>query len=53
MGVMFEAERGKWSARIGHDMKTIHLGRFDTFDEAAEARRQAEEKYGYHANHGR
>jgi len=53
MGVMFEKERGKWSARIGHNMKTIHLGRFDTFEEAVAARKKAEKELGYHEHHGR
>lgn len=53
MGVMFDEERAKWSARIGHNMKTIHLGRFNTFDEAVAARKAAEQKFGYHKGHGR
>jgi hypothetical protein len=44
---------GKWQAGIkvsGHD---IYLGRFTNLDEAVAARKAAEVKYGFHANHGR
>lgn len=56
MGVRFnETKRGKpkWEARICVDGKKKRLGFFDTFDEAILARKDAENKYGYHANHGR
>ena len=36
---------GRWIAQIGFRNKTIHLGQFDTLEEAAEARREAEELY--------
>lgn len=34
------------------DNKKIHLGRFKTLEEAIEARKQANIKYGFHENHG-
>lgn len=47
-GVSWEDDRQKWEARIQVQNRTIHLGRFDTFDEAVAARESAEEKYGYY-----
>ena len=38
----------KWEAKI-----TINLGSFDTFEEACDARKRAEQTLGYHENHGR
>lgn len=35
----------KWRAKIYHDNKNIHLGVFDTINEAIEARKTAEIKY--------
>lgn len=53
-GVIGVAPSGsKWRAYIRSDGKNIHLGVFGTIEEAAEARRKASEKYGYHPNHGR
>lgn len=36
---------GKWVAEIGVNRKKIHLGTFETFDDAIKARKEAEEKY--------
>lgn len=44
-GVYFYGSRNKWIAVITVDGKVIHLGYFDTFEEAVEARKSAEEKY--------
>jgi hypothetical protein len=44
-GVIWDSNRGKWSARIGIQGKNLHLGRFDTIKAAAEARTKAEELY--------
>jgi hypothetical protein len=41
-----------WQAYIRADGKTKCLGSFKTKEEAVEARRAANEKYGYHQNHG-
>lgn len=36
---------GKWNARITVDRKEIYLGNYDTLEEAAKARKEAENKY--------
>ena len=36
-GVRWEADRGKWLARVKHNRRTINVGRFYTLAEAAEA----------------
>ena len=51
-GVHFCNTRKKYVADIGVSGKTVHLGRFDTFEEAAQARKDAEIKYDFHENHG-
>lgn len=53
MGVGFQIRGCRWSACIGVKGKTIYLGRYDTKEEAVAARKAAEMKYGFHANHGR
>ena len=53
VGVSWFSAGGKWSAYITEDHKKIHLGYFDDLIEAANIRKQAEIKYGYHENHGR
>lgn len=52
-GVHWDKRHKKWAANIGDRMKKTVLGRYDTFEEAVEARRKAEEELGYHENHGR
>lgn len=52
MGVRWEERLGKWHARIMPGRRNIHLGVFDSFDDAVAARRAAEVRYGYHPNHG-
>ena len=44
-GVSFCKKRKKFAARIGVNGKNIHLGRFDTAEEAYEARKIAELHY--------
>lgn len=51
-GVYFLKDRKKYRARIVVDGETISLGSYDTLEEAAAARREAELKYGFHSNHG-
>lgn len=43
-GVSWDPKRNKWRARIVLNRKDIHLGRFDSFEEALEARKQAEQE---------
>lgn len=52
-GVGFYTPRGKYRARCMVDKKEIHLGYFDDLFEAICARKSANNKYGFHKNHGR
>jgi len=52
-GVHWDKSRGKWQAGAMVDGKTIHLGRFDKFEDAVAARKAADIKYGFHPNHGK
>lgn len=42
----------RWRAQIKHDYQIIHLGSFDTKEEAIECRLAANIEYGFHENHG-
>lgn len=53
MGVHTRSDNGKWSARINHDGGRFSLGSFCDFFEACCARKSAEARLGYHANHGK
>ena len=44
-GVYHDKKRNKWIASIMFNYKNIHLGRFDKFEDAVKARKDAEEKY--------
>lgn len=44
-GVSWSAASGKWHAYIGIDRRRVHLGFHDTVEEAAHARKVAEQKY--------
>lgn len=44
-GVNWDKERDKWNATITFNNKTIHIGRFGSFEEATAAREEAELKY--------
>jgi hypothetical protein len=52
IGVYRDNRRG-WRAAIQVDGRQKHLGSFASIEEAAKARKLAEIRYGYHANHGR
>lgn len=52
IGISFHVGHEKWQARIGYKGKRIHLGYFSSLESAANARKLAEIKYGYHKNHG-
>jgi len=53
VGVHWYKKNNKWSAAITVEQRQIHLGYFANKDDAIAARRSAEERYGFHANHGR
>jgi hypothetical protein len=44
-GVHWQEDRQKWSAQISYKGKTIPLGRFNCFEDAVKARKQAEQQY--------
>jgi hypothetical protein len=52
-GVCWAEGTQKWQAQIKVDGRMIYLGQFDELADAATARRTAEQKYGFHENHGR
>jgi hypothetical protein len=52
-GVYWNKKTSKWEIAIGIKGKKSHLGCFGDFFEACCARKSAENKYGYHPNHGR
>lgn len=52
-GVGFHKAAGKWTAEIYAQGSKEYLGLFDTRDAAVAARKAAEARLGYHANHGR
>lgn len=53
IGVCVDSITGKWRARAQVRGKLTHLGLFDTKEEAAAARKKAEQENGYSATHGR
>lgn len=53
IGVCIPNDGGRIQARIQVNGKHIKLGRFDSIDEAAQARLDASKLYGFHENHGR
>ena len=44
-GVCWHKNVNKWQAKIAYKYKQIHLGCFDTLEEATKARKDAEEEY--------
>jgi len=52
-GVTFNKcyKKKPWCARIGIGNKRVYLGSFKTKEEAIEAKKLAEVKYGFHRNH--
>jgi len=52
-GVCRPTHSDKWLAQIRTGNKNIYLGYHDTLFDAVCARKSAEIKYGFHANHGR
>lgn len=53
LGVSYDKARGKYFACIRANGRSICLGRFNSIEEASAARKHADEKHGYHKNHGR
>lgn len=51
-GVSYDTRGKRWVAVIYVESKRIHLGRFRGKSDAEKARKMAEEKYGFHPNHG-
>lgn len=51
-GVSFMESKGKYRAYLMVNRKHIHIGLYDTVEEAAEARAKADIDYGFHVNHG-
>jgi len=52
-GVYWSTEKSKWQVKISFDGRNRHMGYFLTKEEAIIHRKQLEEIYGYHANHGK
>lgn len=53
MGVFWNADKKKWTAKIKVHQRDIHLGHFNSKNAAAVARLAAQARYGFHENHGR
>ncbi|MCK4792503.1 MAG: HNH endonuclease [Desulfobacteraceae bacterium] len=51
-GVDWHKRDNKWRSKIMIDGKTLHLGYFTDKLDAITARKEAENKYGFHENHG-
>lgn len=51
-GVSWHSASGKWRASIHENGKGKYLGVYESKDDAVEARRCAEAKFGFHKNHG-
>lgn len=52
-GVCFLKARKKYMAQISVDRENIYLGMFDTLEEAAAARAEANLKFKFNDNHGK
>ncbi|WPJ68520.1 hypothetical protein OMDBNIEC_00034 [Salmonella phage STP-SP5] len=51
-GVSFHKRYQKWQVRINNKGQRIHLGNYDTFEEAVRVRKQAEREYNFNPKHG-
>jgi len=51
-GVRWFKRDNNWRARIVVNKKEIHLGYFDSIEDAIKARKEANIRYGFHPNHG-
>lgn len=52
LGVSQIKSTGRYRASLTRERKQVHLGVFDTAEEANQARISANEEYGFHRNHG-
>lgn len=52
-GVYWFQRAGKWKGTIKVNGKNVHLGYFDDLSTARAAQADAENKYGFHDNHGK
>ncbi len=52
VGVSWDSSRSLWQSAITVKGVAKSLGRYQSFDDAVEARKQAEIQYGFHENHG-
>lgn len=52
-GVSYSNRHKLWQAVIHHEKAPVHLGWFKEKTDAIQARKNAEELYGYNPNHGR
>jgi hypothetical protein len=52
MGVYYDTFNKKWRAQIKPEGVKLCLGRYTHKEDAIAARKSADEKYGFHANHG-
>ena len=53
IGVYWHSRLEKWQSSIMVSQKQIHLGFFDTFEEAVATRKAAEVLYGFSSTHGK
>lgn len=53
VGVAWDKRRNCWRAEIKVNGRNIYLGRFTEKSDAITARRKAEQKHGFHENHGK
>ena len=52
-GVYWNKRDSMWLAQVTYKRKQIYLGQYKTEQEAVEARKEANLKYGFHENHGK
>jgi len=53
VGVYWDNSHDRWRSQIWHNSKKVNIGSFKNKQDAIEARKQANIKYGYHENHGK
>ena len=53
VGVRWVARDKRWIATIGVKGRMVHLGSFLSIEAAIAARKDADQKYGFHQNHGK